>query len=88
MKRLIRLSGGVIVTALAIFLAGSPSPALAASGSVPLGQMVAMCAQMDLGARGNPPAVSCTCDGTTLTFANFGKMVQHMKDTGCSMSCC
>ena len=43
------------------------------------GQHVATCAQMHLGQRDNPPAVTCTHDGMTMTFANFGAMVQHMR---------
>ncbi len=87
MKHPLRLAVGVIATALGVFLAGSPAPAFA-SGTASAGKMVAMCAQMDLGARDGAPMVTCTCSGGTMTFANFGKMVQSMKETGCSLSCC
>jgi len=39
-----------------------------------------MCAREHLGQRANPPAVTCTMpDGSTMTFPNFGAMVQHMR---------
>ena len=44
----------------------------------PFGQHVAMCAH-ELGARDGAPAVTCTHDGMTMTFANFGAMVEHMR---------
>ena len=64
-------------------------PALAATAAValalvgpaaaePFGQHVAMCAH-ELGARADAPAVTCTHDGMTMTFANFGAMVEHMR---------
>ena len=68
-----------------LILAIAASAALAAgfSGSAladnSFGQHVAMCAHTTLGQRDNPPAVSCTHDGMTMTFANFGEMVQHMR---------
>ena len=37
-----------------------------------------MCAH-ELGARENPPAVTCTHDGMTMTFPTFGAMVDHMR---------
>ena len=43
-----------------------------------LGKQVAMCAHTTLAQRDNPPSVTCTHDGMTMTFANFGAMVQHM----------
>lgn len=65
------------------------SPATAQADGA-FGQMVAMCAQMDLGERGNPPAVTCICNGETMAFANFGAMVQHMKGMTCAdcANCC
>ena len=42
------------------------------------GQSVSMCAH-DLGQRADPPAVTCSHDGVTMTFANFGAMVEHMR---------
>ena len=68
-----------------LILAIAASAALAAgfSGSAladnSFGQHVSMCAHTTLGQRDNPPAVSCTHDGMTMTFANFGEMVQHMR---------
>ena len=68
-----------------LILAIAASAALAAgfSGSAladnSFGQHVAMCAHTTLGQRDNPPAVSCTHDGRTTIFANFGEMVQHMR---------
>jgi hypothetical protein len=44
----------------------------------PLGQHIAMCAQQ-LGQRADPPAVTCTHDDMTMTFATFGEMVEHMR---------
>ena len=69
-----------------LILAFAASTAFAAglSGSAladdPFGQHVAMCAHTTLGQRENPPAVTCTHDRVTMTFANFGEMVQHMKE--------
>lgn len=60
----------------ALWLASGGS-ALAAD-SRPLGQRVATCAHASLGQRDDPPAVTCTDGGVTMTFANFGEMVQHM----------
>lgn len=69
----------LLLTTIAIgaILAGSGGSALAA-GSPPLGQHVSTCAHATLGQRDNPPAVTCTDNGITMTFANFGEMVQHM----------
>jgi len=44
------------------------------------GRHVAMCAHASLGQRAAPPAVTCTHEGMTMTFATFGEMVLHMKD--------
>ncbi|MEV7527634.1 hypothetical protein [Agrococcus sediminis] len=54
------------------------------------GQMVAMCAQMDVGGRGTPPTVTCMCNDQTMTFANFGATVRHIKDMTCTncTDCC
>ena len=46
----------------------------------PFGEHVSMCAHQ-LGARENPPAVTCTHDGMTMTFPTFGAMVEHMRTT-------
>ena len=42
------------------------------------GQQIATCAQMTLPPTGNAPSITCTCNGTTMTFPTFGAMVQHM----------
>lgn len=77
----------VLLVASTGLMMGSPATAQADDA---FGQMVAMCAQMDLGERGNPPTVTCVCDGETMTFANFGAMVKHMKSMTCTncASCC
>lgn len=64
-----------------LVLAATSVAALALVGpaaAAPFGQHVAMCAH-HLGARANAPAVTCTHDGMTMTFPNFGAMVQHMR---------
>jgi hypothetical protein len=59
--------------------AGLSGSALADPG---FGQNVAACAQATLGQRDNPPAVTCTCAEASMTFANFGAMVEHMRTQG------
>jgi len=64
-----------------LVLASSATAALALAGTAsatPFGQHVAMCAHQ-LGARGNAPEVTCSHDEMTMTFANFGAMVDHMR---------
>lgn len=64
-----------------LILAASAVSAVALVGTAsaePFGQHVAMCAHQ-LGARDNAPAVTCSHDGMTMTFANFGAMVKHMR---------
>jgi hypothetical protein len=63
-------------------LAASAAAALVLVGPAaaePFGQHVAGCAHQ-LGARANAPEVTCTHDGMTMTFPNFGAMVQHMQE--------
>jgi hypothetical protein len=63
-------------------LAASAVAALALVGPAaagPFGEHVSMCAHQ-LGARANAPEVTCTHDGMTMTFPNFGAMVQHMQE--------
>ena len=61
--------------ALALTLAAAlTGPATAA----PFGRHVAMCAH-ELGGRASAPAVTCTHDRMTMTFATFGAMVEHMR---------
>lgn len=76
-----------VIVATTGLMVGTPTTALADDT---FGQMVAMCAQMDLGETGNPPTVTCICNGGTMTFANFGGMVQHMKGMTCTSctGCC
>lgn len=73
MRPIPRLTVAAAALALAAGVSGN-----ALAGSEPFGQHVAMCAH-ELGARANAPAVTCTHDGMTMTFATFGAMVQHMR---------
>lgn len=66
----------LVLTAVGALGASFSTPASAAGP--PFGAHVSDCAQMSLGQRAGAPAVTCTHDGTTMTFANFGQMVQHM----------
>jgi hypothetical protein len=67
-------------TAASAALLGSLAPMAPASEGSAFGRHVASCAQEHLGQRAAPPAVVCTMpDGTTMTFATFGAMVQHMR---------
>jgi len=67
----------IAAAALAALAAGLSGGALAAEE--PFGRHVSMCAH-ELGQRAGAPAVTCTHDGTTMTFATFGAMVQHMRE--------
>ncbi len=69
----------MLALAASIALAAGFSGSALADESSSFGQHVASCAQATLGQRDNPPAVTCACDGTTMTFANFGAMVEHMQ---------
>ncbi len=74
-----RLFGVSFIAGAAVFAAGFAPTAVASDGSA-FGQHVAGCAQEHLGQRTSPPSVTCAMpDGTTMTFANFGAMVQHMR---------
>ena len=64
--------------ALALGLTGAS--AAAPSPAAELGQHIAGCAQEHLGQREAVPGVACAHDGTTMSFENFGAMVQHMKE--------
>lgn len=66
---------------VAAVAAATAAPATLADSS--FGQQAAACAQADLGARPNPPALTCTHNGTTMSFPNFGAMVQHMRTQDC-----
>lgn len=63
-----------ILAATAVIGAGLTGTASAE----PFGEHVSMCAH-ELGARENPPAVTCTHDGMTMTFPTFGAMVDHTR---------
>lgn len=65
-----------VAAVAAAVVAGTASTNAAAAE--PFGQHVAMCAQ-HLGQRADAPAVTCTHDGMTMTFATFGAMVEHMR---------
>ncbi len=67
-----------IATAAAAALAAGVSGNAFATDE-PFGQHVSMCAH-ELGQRANTPTVTCTHDGMRMTFANFGAMVQHMRE--------
>lgn len=85
MKRPRLIAATAVATAL---VAGAPAAALASDGTPgAFGQMVAMCANAHLGQRAAAPTVTCTCDGGTVTFANFAGMVAMMKGSTCA-SCC
>ena len=78
MRNLVRLMAVVAAVGAAVVVPTSSALA-AAPGSATSGQHVAMCAREHLGHRANPPAVTCMMpDGSTMTFPNFGAMVQHM----------
>lgn len=66
----------IVITAAFVALPGN------ALAGEPRGASVSMCAQLHLGQRDNPPALTCSHDGTTVTFATFGEMVRHMQ-AGC-----
>ncbi len=68
--------------ALALAAAVTLAVGSAATASAGLGEQISSCAQM-LGQPDNPPAVTCTHAGMTMSFANFGAMVAHMRETGC-----
>ena len=78
MSRLLATAASLTTAgALALALAGN---ALAAPNpSADFGQHVATCAQEHLGQREGAPSVTCTHDGTEMTFPTFGAMVQHMQ---------
>ena len=69
----------VAILAAATVAAASPGVARAAQIDEPFGQHVSECAKMSLGKRASPPLVTCSHDGHTHVFANFGEMVQQMR---------
>ena len=72
--RVTRRSSAAVLIGMA--LTGITSSTASADDS--FGQHVAMCAH-ELGQRADAPAVTCTHDGMTMSFPNFGAMVQHMR---------
>jgi hypothetical protein len=78
MRKPIRLLA--LVAAVGAVVAGPTGSALAAEDPAAFGQHVAACAREHLGQRADAPAVTCTMpDGSTMTFATFGAMVQHTR---------
>lgn len=65
----------------ALVVAGLAGAAATSAAADVFGQHVAACAH-ELGQRPDVPAVTCTHDGMTMTFANFGAMVEHMRQMG------
>ncbi len=68
-----------LVFAIALSAAAAAGFSGSALAGNSFGQHVSMCAQATSGQRDNPPTVTCTHDGMSMTFANFGEMVQHMR---------
>ncbi len=78
MRKLTRLLA--LLVAVGAMVIGAAGGALAAEDSATFGQHIASCAREHLGKRADAPAVTCTMpDGSTMTFATFGAMVQHMR---------
>jgi hypothetical protein len=73
-----RTRAGFLAAAGALTL-GSAGSAAASAPQAAFGQHVASCAQEHLGQRAGVPGVTCTHDGTTMTFPTFGAMVEHMR---------
>ena len=71
-----RLSLGLVVGAATLAGASGTSAAVAVE---PLGTHVAECAQVALGPRVDPPAVTCTHEGHVHSFATFGELVAHLR---------
>lgn len=57
---------------------GADAASSAVAAERPFGAHIADWAQMSLGQRPDAPQVTRRHDGTTMTFPNFGAMVQHM----------
>ena len=70
------------MTRLLLSFAATAAVAAAFSGgavaSDSFGSHVSSCA-MSLAPSDNPPAIACSHDRLTMTFANFGAMVQQMR---------
>ena len=77
MKRGTNLRTGLAVIAALAGLSAGAAPAAGEDKGV-LGRHVALCAQMHLGQRVDPPSVTCEHDGHVHTFPTFGAMVEHM----------
>lgn len=72
----------VVLAILAMATVAAVSPGVGRAGQTdePFGQHVSNCAQTSLGKRANPPEVTCSHDGHMHVFANFGEMVQHLRE--------
>jgi len=68
------------ILATAALAAVAPGVVQAAQTDEPFGQHVSECAKASLGKRANPPEVTCSHHRHTNDFANFGEMVQHMRE--------
>jgi hypothetical protein len=75
MRDLRRLSIAVLI------VAGLAAGAATSASAGVVGEQVATCAH-ELGQRPDVPAVTCAHEGMTMTFANFGAMVEHMRQMG------
>ena len=70
----------LVILAMAAVAAVAPGVGQAAPTDEPFGQHVSECAKTSLGKRANPPEVTCMHAGHMHDFANFGEMVQHMRE--------
>ena len=68
------------ILATAAVAAVAPGVVQAAQTDEPFGQHVSECAKTSLGKRANPPEVTCMHDRHVHVFANFGEMVQRMRE--------
>ncbi|HLF68108.1 MAG TPA: hypothetical protein VI503_02090 [Gaiellaceae bacterium] len=78
MSRAISLAASLAAAGTLALVAGGTATA-APAPPADFGQHVAACAQDHLGQRELPPAVTCMHDGTTMTFATPGEMVEHLR---------
>jgi hypothetical protein len=76
MRKTVLIIGALVPAALGLL----PVTANASPDGQSFGQAIADCAHMALGQRPDPPTATCTHDGHTHTFANFGAMVAHMRE--------
>jgi hypothetical protein len=69
------------LTIAGLIVAGFTGGTATSTAADVFGQHVAFCAH-EQGQRPDAPAVTCTHDGMTMTFDNFGAMVEHMRQMG------